>query len=700
MNKTYYFFIDIYKEEIMRGCRENRELSWLKFNDRVLMQAKDKKVPLGEQLNFVSIFQSNMDEFFMVRIGTLYDQMLFYPSSKDNKTQMTGEEQLKACLTRVGFLNRKKDRIYTRIMDDLKEYGWGIVKYHQLKNKEDRKYFENYFDSEILPLISPQVVSKRQPFPFLNNKELYIIVQLESKKGKRKMGIVSCGNAIDERMLAVPSMQGQFILVEDIILHFVSKVFSKYTIKNKGFIRVTRSADIDEDDHSLEGHDDYREMMETLIKQRRKLCPIRLEISEGLEDLEIMMLMNFLNLKKNQVFLSQAPLDLGFIGTLRDHLRMLHPQLFYKKLEPRNSPMVENAVPMIKQISKKDILLAYPFESMSPFLRLLDEASRDPHVASIKMTLYRVAKNSKIVKSLIRAADNGKEVVVLVELRARFDEENNIDWSKRLEAAGCRVIYGLDGYKVHSKLCLITYKNSQGVQYVSQIGTGNYNENTAKLYTDLSLMTHHHELGEEINDVFNHLSLGETMSHTEHLMVAPHCMLSKICEYIDEQIALAKEGKEAYVGFKCNSVTSKTMINKLIEASQAGVKIDMIVRGICCIIPHVEGYTDNIRVISIVGRYLEHSRIYIFGTGEDKKVYISSADLMTRNLERRVEVATPIFDKKIQNIICSMFNTMLNDNVKACELLGDGSYKRIKNKQTAMNSQEYFFKKGIDVKES
>lgn len=684
----------------MRGCRENRELSWLKFNDRVLMQAKDKKVPLGEQLNFVSIFQSNMDEFFMVRIGTLYDQMLFYPSSKDNKTQMTGEEQLKACLTRVGFLNRKKDRIYTRIMDDLKEYGWGIVKYHQLKNKEDRKYFENYFDSEILPLISPQVVSKRQPFPFLNNKELYIIVQLESKKGKRKMGIVSCGNAIDERMLAVPSMQGQFILVEDIILHFVSKVFSKYTIKNKGFIRVTRSADIDEDDHSLEGHDDYREMMETLIKQRRKLCPIRLEISEGLEDLEIMMLMNFLNLKKNQVFLSQAPLDLGFIGTLRDHLRMLHPQLFYKKLEPRNSPMVENAVPMIKQISKKDILLAYPFESMSPFLRLLDEASRDPHVASIKMTLYRVAKNSKIVKSLIRAADNGKEVVVLVELRARFDEENNIDWSKRLEAAGCRVIYGLDGYKVHSKLCLITYKNSQGVQYVSQIGTGNYNENTAKLYTDLSLMTHHHELGEEINDVFNHLSLGETMSHTEHLMVAPHCMLSKICEYIDEQIALAKEGKEAYVGFKCNSVTSKTMINKLIEASQAGVKIDMIVRGICCIIPHVEGYTDNIRVISIVGRYLEHSRIYIFGTGEDKKVYISSADLMTRNLEKRVEVATPIFDKKIQNIICSMFNTMLNDNVKACELLGDGSYKRIKNKQTAMNSQEYFFKKGIDVKES
>lgn len=684
----------------MKGCKENRELSWLKFNDRVLMQAKDKKVPLAEQLNFVSIYQSNMDEFFMVRIGSLYDQMLFYPSSKDNKTEMTGEEQLKACLKRIAFLNRKKDRIYHHIMNDLEAYGWGIVKYSQLKNKEDRKYFERYFESEILPLISPQVVSKRQPFPFLNNKELYIIVQLESKKGKRKMGIVSCSNAMDQRMLAVPSMQGRFILIEDIILHFVSRIFNKYVIKNKAFIRVTRSADIDEDDHSLEGHEDYREMMETLIKQRRKLCPIRLEMSEGLEELEMVMLMNFLNLKKNQVFISEAPLDLGFIAQLRDHLRVMHPNMFYKKLEPRNSVMVENTVPMIKQISKRDILLAYPYESMSPFLRLLDEAGQNPHVASIKMTLYRVAKNSKIVKSLIKAADNGKEVVVLVELRARFDEENNIDWSKRLEEAGCRVIYGLDGYKVHSKLCLITYKNAQGVHYISQIGTGNYNENTAKLYTDLSLMTHHHELGEEINDVFNHLCLGETVSEAKHLMIAPHCMMSQICQYIDEQIALAQEGQEAYIGFKCNSLTSKTMIHKLIEASQAGVHIDMIVRGICCLIPGVKGYTENIRVISIVGRYLEHSRIYIFGKGDMRKVYISSADLMTRNLEKRVEVAAPILDKKIQHIICTMFETMLQDNVKACELTDEGIYKRVKNTLEPLNSQEYFFKKGIYVKES
>lgn len=677
----------------MNEYRENRELSWLKFNDRVLMQAKDIKVPLGEKLSFISIFQSNLDEFFMVRMGSLYDQMLFYPSSTDNKTGMSAEEQLKACLKRVTYLNKKKDHIYHNVMNELEDYGWGIIKYHDLKNKEDRKYFENYFEREVLPLISPQIISKRQPFPFLNNRELYIAVQLESKKGKRKMGIVSCSNAMDERLLAVPHMQGKFILVEDIIMHFVFKIFGEQTVKNKAFIRVTRSADIDEDDHSLEGHEDYREMMETLIKQRRKLCPIRLEMSPGLDKVEVSMLMNFLNLKKNQVYELTAPLDLKFIGSLRDILRFMHPEMFYKKLEAKNSPLVENRIPMIKQILKRDILLSYPYESMSPFLRLLDEASQDPHVASIKMTLYRVAKNSKVVNSLIKAAENGKEVVVLVELRARFDEENNIDWSKRMEESGCRVIYGLNGLKVHSKLCLITYKNNQGVQYICQVGTGNYNEVTSRLYTDLSLMTSNREIGEEINGVFNHLSLGETENESQLLLVAPNCMISKIFALIDEQIALSQSGEEAYIGFKCNSLTSKEMINKLVEASQAGVKIDMIVRGICCLLPGVKDMTDNIRIISIVGRYLEHSRIYIFGKGENQKIYISSADLMTRNLERRVEVAAPILDEKLRKIISSMFNTMLKDNVKACQLLSNGTYKRIKNKQPSLNSQEYFFKK-------
>lgn len=676
----------------MIECKENRELSWLKFNDRVLNQAKDPLVPIGEQLSFVSIFQSNLDEFFMVRMGALYDAMLLDPTIKDNKTEMTSEQQFRACLKRVSYLNSKKDKIYFEILKELEKDGWKIHKVKDL-NSKDKKYFEKYFDREILPLISPQVISKRQPFPFLNNKELYIVVQLENKKGKRKMGIVSCSQAMDERLLTLPNENKQFVLVEDIIMENLDKIFEKYTIKNASFIRITRSADIDEDDYALEGHDDYRELMENLIKERRKLVPIRLEMSKGLEELEIVMLMNFLHVKRNQIIMSQAPLDLSFVSELRDHLKTVNRNYFYKPLEARNSPLVENKVSMIKQILKKDILLSYPFESMSPFLRLLNEASQDKNVASIKMTLYRVAKNSKIVNSLIRAAENGKEVVVLVELRARFDEERNINWSKRLEAAGCHVIYGLDGLKVHSKLCLITYKNGSSVDYICQIGTGNYNEVTSKLYTDFSLMTSNREIGEEMNAVFNHLSLGETETESQLLMVAPNCMISKIFEQIDEQIALVKEGKEGYVGFKCNSVTSRPMIDKLIEASQAGVKIDMIVRGICCIIPGVPGMTENIRVISIVGRYLEHSRVYIFGKGEKQKVYVSSADLMTRNLERRVEVGTIVLDEKIKKTIVNMFNTMLKDNVKACELKANGNYKRVKNKEAELNSQEYFFKK-------
>lgn len=677
----------------MENCRENRELSWLKFNDRVLMQAKDSKVPLAERLSFVSIFQSNLDEFFMVRMGSLYDQDLFYPALCENKTGMSAQQQIQACLKRINYLNKKKEAVYTKIMKDLEEYGYKLVKFNDIKGKEVKKELESYFKQEILPLTSPQVISKRQPFPFLNNRELYLAAQLESKKGKRKLGIVSLSNALDTRLIPIMNQPKTFILAEDLISHFADLIFDKYSVKRKSIIRITRSADIDEDDHSLEGHDDYREMMETLIKQRRKLSPVRLELTDGLDDLEIYMLSNFLNLDKNQIFKYKTPIDFKFIGDLRDVIKTNHPDLFYKKLEAKNSSAVENGVPMIKQILKRDILLAYPFESMSPFLRLLTEASNDPNVASIKMTLYRVAKNSKIVKSLIQAAENGKEVVVLVELRARFDEENNIDWSKRLEEAGCRVIYGLDGLKVHSKLCLITYKSNKKVHYISQVGTGNYNEVTSKLYTDLSLMTSNKAIGEEINSVFNHLCLGETETSTETLLVAPNCMVSKICAMIDEQIALAKEGKDAYVGFKCNSVTCVTMIDKLIEASKAGVQIELIVRGICCIIPGVKGLTENIRVISIVGRYLEHSRIYIFGKDDNSKVYISSADLMTRNLEKRVEVGVPIFDTKIKRRILDMFDTMLKDNVKSSELLSDGTYKRIKNKLPALNSQEFFFKK-------
>lgn len=676
----------------MKGCMENRELSWLKFNDRVLLQAKDAKVPLAERLTFISIYQTNLDEFFRVRLGSTYDQMLFYPSMRENKTGMTAEEQLRACCRKIKILNRKKDRIYHNLMHDLEAYGLTILKCVDVKDKETRKYLDSYFKNEILPMMSPQTISKRTPFPFLSNGDLYMAVQLESKKGKRKLGILSITTATDERLIALPHKPGTYILIEDLIAYYLQNIFKSHKVIASSVIRITRSADIDEDDYSLRDHHDYREMMETLIKQRRRLKPLRLEYTPGLNELELDMIAHFLDIESYQCFISESPLTFSYVFKLQKYLQVVHPELFYAPLVPKNSPMVENRIPMIKQILKRDIFLSYPYESIVPFLRLLDEAAEDPQVVSIKMTLYRVADNSRVVRSLIKAADNGKEVVVLVELRARFDEENNISWSKALEAAGCHVIYGLEGLKVHSKLCLITMRENNQIRYITQVGTGNYNEKTARLYTDLCLMTSRQSLGQDAAHIFNNLAQGETNHDAKELLVAPHLMLSSLMSKIDEQIALAKDGKEAFIGFKCNAVTSRPMMNKLIEASQAGVTIKMIVRGICCLIPGIPGITENIEVISIVGRYLEHSRIYIFGAA-NPEVYISSADLMTRNLECRVEVAAPVYDQKIKQMILDMFYTMLKDNVKASRLLPDGKYKRVKNKQPKINSQEYFFKR-------
>lgn len=667
--------------------RENRELSWLKFNDRVLMQAKDKNVPLAEKLSFISIYQTNLDEFFRVRVGSLYDEMLYYPTERENKTYMTAEEQIHAILGRIRILNRKKDRYYKEAVKALRKYGVRLLSFDEIERKEDLDFLDSYFESQILPLLSPQIISRRQPFPFLNNDDLYLAAQLTTKKGKRKLGIVSIVHA--EEMRLIHLSDGSLILLEDVLTHYLPQIFRNQKVEAASVIRVTRSADIDEDE--MEDSDDYRSMMENLIRKRRKLHPLRLEYTPGLEKQELSMMANFLDLKDKQLFLSESPLDFSFFGEIRDLLRGSHPELFYHPLLPQNSTMVENRTPMIRQILKHDILLAYPFESMSPFLRLLDEAATDPNVASIKMTLYRVAKNSRVIKSLIRAVENGKDVVVLVELRARFDEENNIEQSKALEKAGAHVIYGLNGYKVHSKLCLITYLDkTDRVQYITQIGTGNYNEKTAQLYTDLCLMTSKRSIGEDANTVFNHLAQEQTIRHINELMVAPHAMQDRILSYIDQEIEKAKQKKPAYIGFKCNSVTSKPVIEKLVEASQAGVKIDMIVRGISCITPGIQGYTDNIHIISIVGRYLEHSRIYIFGA-ENPAVYISSADLMTRNLERRVEIAAPIYDESCRNKILSMFRIMLQDNVKACELGSDGKYRKVRNKKEKLNSQEYFF---------
>ena len=665
----------------------NRELSWLKFNERVLEEAENKKVPLCERLTFASIYQSNLDEFFRVRVGSLVDQMLLGGKIRDNKTKMTAKEQIQAVLHQVTKLNRRKDAVYDTIMGQLEDYGIRLVDFRKISKKES-EYLEKYFLNEIAPVISPTIVGKRQPFPFLKNNEIYAVVVLQTKSGKEKLGIIPCSNTGFKRLVELPTA-GTYMLAEELILHYIPEVFERYNIKAKSLIRVTRNADIDAD--ALYDEDlDYRDFMAELIKRRKKLAPVRLELTREMDGEIVDVLCDYLELDSDYVFQVQAPLDLSFVFEIQDTLRKT-PELFYEKRVPQKSSQFRDGEPVFPQIREKDKLLSYPYESMKPFLNFLREAANDKEVISIKMTLYRVAKHSKIVEYLIDAAENGKEVLVLVELKARFDEENNIEWSRRLEDAGCRVIYGLDGYKVHSKLCLVTKKSEGQVEYYTQIGTGNYNEKTERLYTDLSFMTANVEIGLEAAKVFQALSMEETVDNVQHLLVAPRCLQNKVLSMIDEEIACAKEGKEAYIGLKMNSLTDKKIIDKLIEASQAGVKIDMVIRGICCLIPGVKGKTENIQVRSIVGRFLEHSRIYIFGTQEREKVYIASADFMTRNTLRRVEVAAPVYDKDLKMQLEEMFITMLSDNQKARQEDSRGNYEIAEAQETPLNSQEFFY---------
>ena len=671
----------------------NRELSWLKFNERVLEEAENPENPLCERLTFASIYQSNLDEFYMVRVGSLVDQMLLAKDIRENKTNMTPKEQLDAILARTKKLNRKRDVVYEEIMESLEEYGVHMLNFHKIE-KEDRNYLERYFEAEVAPVISPSIVGKRQPFPFLRNKEIYAVVVLETKKGKEKLGIIPCSSAGIQRLIPVPGKTGTYMLSEELILFFVSKIFKGYHIKAKSLLRITRNADIDAD--ALYDEDlDYREFMVELIKARKKLAPIRLELSREMDGDVVETLCEYLEVDKNFVFRGDIPLDLSFVFQIQDGLRK-RTELFYEKRIPQKSPMFNSHEPILDQIAKKDRFLSYPYESIKPFLTMLHEAANDEDVVSIKMTLYRVAKQSKVVEALIEAAENGKEVFVLVELKARFDEENNIGWSRLLEDAGCHVIYGLDGYKVHSKLCQIVKKKDGNVEYYTQIGTGNYNEKTARLYTDLSLMTADPKIGTEAARVFQALAMGETVEDMEHLLVAPKCLQNKVLAMIDEEIEHAKVGEQAYIGLKMNSLTDKRIMNKLVEASCAGVHIDMVVRGICCLIPGVKGQTENIHIISIVGRFLEHSRIYIFGTQERAKIYISSADFMTRNTLRRVEVAAPIEDPDIRMQIQEMFVTMLSDNRKARTMNNKGNYKIEPSDNAPLNSQEVFLEQAYD----
>lgn len=668
----------------------NRELSWLKFNERVLNEAGNPRVPLAERLTFAAIYQSNLDEFYRVRVGTLMDLMESSEVVRDNKTNMTSEEQVKAILKATVELDRKKDVVYEQLMGELEPKGVRLLNFNKL-SEEEGKLLEAYFDQQIAPYLSPTIVSKQQPFPFLKNNEIYAVAQLLNKNGKSRIAIIPCSNNVFKRLIDIPTRKGTFMLSEELILHFLPKMFKNYEVKEKSLLRVTRNADIDTEtiyDEDL----DYREAMENLIKQRKRMNPVRMELSRELSKKTISSLCENIHVEREHVFLSRVPLDMSFVFAIQSYLKNTdQEELFYQRRTPRMTPELSDKNSLISQILGKDVLLSYPFENIKTFIGLLNEAAKDDTVVSIKMTLYRLANKSQIVDALVEAAENGKEVVVLVELRARFDEESNIEYSRKLEEAGCRVIYGLNGFKVHSKLCLISRKTEEGISYITQIGTGNYNEKTAALYTDLSLITANQEIGKEAADVFAALLKGETVEKTNLLLVAPKCLQNRVLEMIDEEIAHAKKGENSYIGIKINSLTDKVIIDKLVEASQAGVKIEMIVRGICCLIPEVEGYTENIKVVSIVGRYLEHSRIYRFGTKEREKVYIASADFMTRNTVRRVEVAVPILEQKLKEQLDWMFETMMKDDEKGNSLTSKGIYVNRNLNDVKLNSQEMFY---------
>lgn len=670
-------------------CFENRELSWLRFNERVLEEAEDERLPLCERLTFLSIFQSNLDEFFMVRIGSLHDQKLLDKEARENKTHMTPGEQIDAALSRIKDLCARRDTAYKALLGKLTEQGITLVDFHSI-SPESEKYLENMFRRDFMPLLSTFVVGKKQSFPFLKNKEIYAVAVLSTKTEKEKIGIVPCGGGVFPRLISIPERTGCFMLAEELILHYLPLMFKGYKVTGKTLARITRNADIDADsiyDEEL----NYRDHMAEVVKLRTKLCPVRLELSRDIDKEIVKKLCELIKLDTARAFTCGAPLDLSFLFGIEDQLRS-HAELFYAPRHPQKSPDIDEKIPMADQIEKKDIMLHYPYQSIRPFLRMLSEAAHDPEVISIKMTLYRLARDSKVVESLVEAAENGKQVDVLVELKARFDEENNIEWSRRLERAGCHVIYGLDGLKVHSKLCLIVRRTSEGIKYITQVGTGNYNEKTSRLYTDLSIMTASAEIAQEASAVFSALTLGETVDHMQKLLVAPHCLQNKLMNLIDREILKARQGGKGFIRLKMNSLSDKTLMDKLIEASCAGVEIKMIVRGICCLKAGVPGLTENIQIISVVGRYLEHSRIYIFGDEENADYYISSADWMTRNTLRRVEVALPVEAPELKERLNKVFELMWQDNCQARVQQPDGSYiRRMPGEEKPLSCQDLLY---------
>ena len=676
----------------MQNYTQNRELSWLKFNQRVLEEAKDSSVPLLERMKFVSIFTSNLDEFFMIRVGSLYDMSLTDNSTIDSRSGMNPKEQLDAIFAAVAPLYKERDKTYSEIKKLLNPYGVCGLSIKELEQQE-KKYVKKYFKDQILPILSPQIVDANHPFPHLLNKELYVIASLK-QNGTSMIGIVPVPQFVSD-ILYLPGHDIRYIRMEKVIMEYLDVVFDKYEVSNKNYICVTRNADVSPDDEALEINDDFRLLMQETLHKRRRMAVVRMETAEPLDkELEKYFCDKF-KIIPAQIYRTKMPMKLDYIFSIMDKVpASLKRSLIDEPFTPQPSRYLTDGK-VIPQVKKKDILLSYPYESMDPFLRMIKEAAYDPTVLTIRITIYRLAKKARLVEYLCAAAENGKEVTVLIELRARFDEQNNIDWSERLEEAGCRVIYGFEGYKVHSKICLITYRNRNNIEYITQVGTGNYNEKTATMYTDVSLITADKGIGEDAAIFFKNMSIGNLNGSYQHIIVSPTSLKPKVLSLMDEEI---KKGTDGRIIMKMNSVTDVDFIQKVSEASNAGVKVDLIVRGICCILPGVKGYTENLRVTSIVGRYLEHPRIFLFGTGADQKIYIGSADMMTRNTEKRVEVACPVYDETIRKQLTHMLKIMLADNVKARELKSDGKYYKKEKGTSKVNSQEYFMREAITVR--
>ena len=682
---------------------QNRELSWLDFNERVLDQGADPTVPLLERLNFISIFWSNLQEFFMVRVGSLTDLSLLKKPVIDMRTGMTPLEQIEAVHARCHELYPLQEAVFQSLRAELADAGIRHLYPEELSDGQ-RAFVIDYMRKAVSPLLSPQIVNAMHPFPHLENGALYTIVRLkdkgsepepviegvgapeaekEAKPGKKKKG-ASAKNVtlgiiplphLAKRIILLPGEGLSFILLEHALELIAPDIFNMYRVVGTNIICVTRNADLDAAEGVDESGDSYRDHMKKILKKRGRLAPVRLESFRPLTGGTMKFLTKRLGLKPFQTYVTSVPLDLGYTSQIANLVPGKHrAALAYAPFTPQWPGDISRQRPIMEQVAERDILLEYPYQSIDPFVQLLREASRDPQVVSIKITLYRLASHSHIAEALIDAAEAGKEVTALFELRARFDESNNIMWSQRFEEAGAKVIYGFRDYKVHCKVCCITRQTEQGIAYITQLGTGNYNEKTARLYTDMAYITSDPAFADDALELFRNMGLESLSDAYPLLRVAPLQIKQTIMRRIDGQIARARAGEACGVFFKTNAITDYEVIGKISEASCAGVPVTIIARGISCILPGIPGFTDNVRVVSIVGRLLEHSRIYGFGPQESMEIYLSSADLMTRNLDKRIEVAWPVLNDELRKRIIGYIAVSLSDTAKLRELQPDGSY--------------------------